>query len=75
MRLGSRACVFAALGGLVACSGNKEESSSAGTTVVDMDPQPVDVDEDGDGYTEAMGDCDDADASVNPVLKRSGTTA
>ena len=65
MRLVSRACVLAALGGL-ACSGNKEDSSSAGTTVVDMDPQPVDVDEDGDGYTEAMGDCDDADASVNP---------
>ena len=66
MRLVSRACVLAALGGLVACSGNKDESSSSGTTVAEMDPQPVDVDGDGDGYTEVGGDCDDTDASVGP---------
>ncbi len=66
MRLVSRVCVFAGLSGLMACSGDKEDASSSGTTVLDMDPQPVDVDEDGDGYTSAMGDCDDSNADVNP---------
>jgi hypothetical protein len=27
---------------------------------------PADTDDDGDGYTENEGDCNDADASVNP---------
>ncbi len=27
----------------------------------------TEIDDDGDGYTEAMGDCDDRDASVNPL--------
>jgi len=44
---------------------NKDSGDSADPGDTDTD-EPAVEDVDGDGYTEADGDCDDADAAVNP---------
>jgi hypothetical protein len=62
--------LLSTLAGLSACSGNKDEPGvSGGTTIEPVTDEPEDLDEDGDGYSEVMGDCDDADASVNPAAE------
>ena len=44
-----------------------ESTSDSGTPGLPVDTSsPADLDEDGDGYTVAEGDCNDADAGVNP---------
>ena len=54
-------------GTLAGCAGDKDDSGTDGVSTSDGPiEQPVDADADGDGYTEVMGDCDDADAAVNP---------
>ena len=46
-----------------------EETDTEETDTQDTDTEidPLDVDDDGDGYTENEGDCNDADAALNPA--------
>ena len=57
------------LGVVAGCSGDKQDSGSAAAPSGSGGDGVDEVDADSDGYTEAMGDCNDADASVSPAAE------
>ena len=66
----ARIACCAALVGLISCDDPKEENTE-GESSLESNTDPTTSDDDGDGFSEADGDCNDANASVNPQATES----